>query len=681
MSKDKSADPKTSSEKAGDDQATAKKAPAKKPSPKKATPRKAAPKKAAAKKGSAEPAADGTEFEFKAEVQRVLSLVINSLYINSEVFLRELISNASDALDKARFLGLADQDNVTEQEGEPGISITLDSEQNTLTIEDNGVGMTREDCIAQLGTIAHSGTGEFIDKFSKLTESKDKDKALELIGQFGVGFYSAFMVASRVDVDTLSMKKDAEFVLWRSTGAGSFNVLAGTRDKPGTRIVLHLKEDAKEFASKWRVEAVIKKYSDFVMFPIRIDDEVVNKSSALWRTARSEVTEEQHEEFFKHITQGRVGDKPLARVHYAVDAPVQFSALLYVPEKAGADLFIPQKEREGLRLYAKRVLIMESCDTLLPIYLRFVRGVVDSEDLTLNVSRETLQENHTVKQIEQQLTKQLLKELGRIADDEAKAYETIWKEFGQVLKEGISVDWKNKDAIAGLCRFETLKSKTGELISLKQYLEAKAEDQEEIWYINGPSRQQVESSPHLEVFRKKDIDVLLLTDPIDEWVVKGLAEFEGTKLKSVVHGDLDLGEQEERDEDDEKKLGGAVAAVAAALGDRVSEVRLSKRLTETASCLVSKEGDPGANLERLMKMMDERAQEKARILEINPTHPFVKNLATLVDKDKNSSRIQGYAEMLFDQALLSEGVVEDPAKLVKRIQDLLVESSSKAIGD
>ncbi|MBW2459071.1 MAG: molecular chaperone HtpG, partial [Deltaproteobacteria bacterium] len=376
-----------------------------------------------------------------------------------------------------------------------------------------------------------------------------------------------------------------------------------------------------------------------------------------------------------------VGEKPLATVHYAVDAPVQFSALLYVPEKAAADLFVPQKEREGLRLYAKRVLIMESCDTLLPVYLRFVRGVVDSEDLTLNVSRETLQDNRTLKQIEQQLTKQLLKELGRIADDDGSAYEAIWKEFGQVLKEGISMDWKNKDAIAALCRFESLKGKADELISLKQYLEAKAEDQEEIWYINGPSRQHVESSPHLEVFRKKDIDVLLLTDPIDEWVVKGLAEFEGAKLKSVVHGELDLGEQEDRDEDDEKKLGGAVAAVTAALGDRISEVRLSNRLTETASCLVSKEGDPGANLERLMKMMDERAQEKARILELNPTHPFVKNLATLVDQDKNSPRIQGYAEMLFDQALLSEGVVEDPAKLVKRIQDLLVESSSKAIGD
>ncbi|MBW2453799.1 MAG: ATP-binding protein, partial [Deltaproteobacteria bacterium] len=309
MSKDKSADPKTSAKKTSDEPATAKKkAPAKKPTAKKPTAKKTASKK------SAEPAADGTEFEFKAEVQRVLSLVINSLYINSEVFLRELISNASDALDKARFLGLADKDNVTEQEGEPGIAITLDTEQSTLTIEDNGVGMTRDECIAGLGTIAHSGTGEFIDKFSKLTEAEDKDRALELIGEFGVGFYAAFMVANRVDVDTLSMNKGAEPVLWRSTGAGSFNVLAGERDKPGTRVVLHLKEDAKEFASKWRIEGVIKKYSDFVMFPIRIDDEVVNKSSALWRTARSEVTDEQHEEFFKHITQGRVGEKPLATV-------------------------------------------------------------------------------------------------------------------------------------------------------------------------------------------------------------------------------------------------------------------------------------------------------------------------------------------------------------------------------
>ncbi len=663
MSKNETSDEKATDETASDEQATAKKTPA---------------KKTAAKKTPGKQSADQTEYEFKAEVQRVLSLVINSLYINSEVFLRELISNASDALDKARFLGLADQDNVIEQEGEPGIAITLDSENSTLTIEDNGVGMTRDETISELGTIAHSGTGEFVDKFAKLTDAKDKDKALELIGQFGVGFYAAFMVATRVDVDTLSMKKGSEPVLWRSSGAGSFNVMPGERNKPGTRVVLHLKEEAKEFGDRWRVEAVIKKYSDFVMFPIRIDDDVVNESSALWRTARSEVTDEQHKEFFKHITQGRVGDEPLATVHYAVDAPVQFSALLYVPEKAAPDLFIPQKEREGLRLYAKRVLIMESCDTLLPIYLRFVRGVVDSEDLTLNVSRETLQENRTVKQIEQQLTKQLLKELGRIADEDAERYETIWKQFGLVLKEGVSVDWKNKDIIAGLCRFESLKGKAEELTSLHQYVEAKAEDQEEIWYINGPSRQHVERSPHLEVFRDKDIDVLLLTDPIDEWVVQGLAEFEGAKLKSVVHGQLDLGDQEERDEADEKKLAGAVAAITAALGDKVGEVRLSNRLTETASCLVSKEGDPGANLERIMKIMDDRAAEKARILEINPTHPLVKNFATLIDEDKNSPRIQLYSEMLFDQALLSEGVVEDPAKLVKRIQDLLVEATSKA---
>ena len=637
--------------------------------------------KTAEKTEKTEKTAEKTEFEFKAEVQQVLSLVINSLYVNAEVFLRELISNASDALDKARFLGLADKENVTEQEGEPGISITLDTEKGTLTIDDNGVGMTRDEVISELGTVAHSGTVEFVDKFAQLTEAKDKKQALELIGQFGVGFYATFMVATRVDVETLSMKKGAEPVLWRSSGAGSFTVLPAERDKPGTRIVLHLKEDAKEFATRWRVERIIKKYSDFVMFPIRIDDEVVNKSSALWRTTRSEVTEEQHQEFFKHITQGRVGDEPLATVHYTVDAPVQFSALLYVPEKAAHDLFIPQKEREGLRLYAKRVLIMENCDSLLPVYLRFVRGVVDSEDLTLNVSRETLQENRTVKQIEQQLTKQLLKELGRIAEDDAEQYEKIWKQFGLVLKEGISVDWKNKDTIAELCRFESLKGKPGELISLKQYLEAKAEDQEEIWYLNGPSRQHVERSPHLEVFRKKDIDVLLLTDPIDEWVVQGLPEYEGTKLKSVVHGQLDLGDEEERDEADEKKLAAAVAAVTAALGDKVTEVRLSNRLTETASCLVSKEGDPGANLERIMKIMDERAAEKARILELNPTHPFVQNFATLVEQDKSSPRIQLYSEMFFDQALLSEGVVEDPAKLVKRIQDLLVEASSRSGDD
>ena len=628
---------------------------------------------------------EAKEFQFKAETQRVLSLVINSLYTNTEVFLRELISNASDALDKARYLQLTEKDAVLEQEGEPQIQITLDGEKKTLTIEDNGIGMTEEEVIANLGTIARSGTDAFVKQFSQLTKENKRDEALDLIGQFGVGFYSVFMVAKRVDVQTRTMRKEGAPVLWRSSGEGSYTLLEGDKETPGTRITLHLKDEAVEFSTKWRVEGIIKKYSDFVMFPILLDGEVVNRSSALWRTPKSQVTQEQHAEFFKHITQGRYGDEPLAVVHYTVEAPVQFAALLYIPKKAPLDVFMFQKERPGLRLYAKRVLIMENCEALLPVYLRFVRGVVDSEDLTLNVSRETLQEDRTIKTIESQITKQVLKELRRLQEEEPETYRSFWEQFGAVVKEGLSVDFKNKDTLIERCLFHSLHSTSkegpddGGLITLAQYVEAKKEDQEAIYYITGQDRAHLEQSPHLEVFRNEGIDVLLLTDPIDEWVVQAIPKYEGLKLESVVHGKLELGDDEERSEDEQKRLDAAVEAIAKVLGDRVVEVRLSKRLTETASCLVSREGDPGANMERIMRVLDDRAGERKRILEVNPSHPVVKNLALQVAKDPQSPNVELGSELLLDQALLSEGVVEEPAALVKRIQRLLVETTSAAI--
>ena len=624
------------------------------------------------------------EFEFRAEVQQVLSLVINSLYTNSEIFLRELISNASDALDKARFLQLS-RDDVREQEGEPGIAISLDGDDKTLTIEDNGVGMTREEVIENLGTVARSGTSEFLSRYAKMAEeSETSGKALELIGQFGVGFYSVFMVATRVDVQTRSMLPDAEPVLWRSSGSGTFNVLEGDREHPGTTIVVHFKDDAASFAQPWRVKDIIKKYSDFVMFPIRVDGDVANKSSALWRAPRSSVTPEQHAEFFKHLTGGTLGDEPLLTVHYSVDAPVQFSALVYVPERPSSDMLFFQKERPGLRLYARRVLIQDSCESLTPSYLRFLRGVVDSEDLPLNVSRETLQENRELAQIEQQITKQVLKALEQLAGESTDRYDAFWKHFGQVFKEGLATDWKNKDAIAKLCRFESLRSEPGKLISLDQYLTAKPEAQKEIFYITGQERSQLDKSPHLEVFRKLERDVLLLTDPIDEWVVKSLGSYQEVPLKSIVHGDVDVGDgvaadDAQDDESTKQTIDGAVEAIRKALGDKVDEVRVSKRLTDTASCLVSKEGDPGANLERLMKLMDEGTNERKRILEVNPAHPLVQNLGVLAARDPSSSHLSLWAEMLYDQALLSEGVVEDPAKLVQRIQHLLVQASTAVV--
>jgi molecular chaperone HtpG len=622
------------------------------------------------------PAPGAVELPFQAEVQQVLGLVINSLYANNEVFLRELISNASDALDKARFLALTRKD-VAEPEGPPKISIRLDDEARTLTIEDNGLGMTRDEVIQNLGTIARSGSLEFLK--SQAEALNKKEGALQLIGQFGVGFYAAFMVASRVDVRTRSMLPGAEPVLWRSTGTGSFTVAPGDRAHPGTEVVLHLKEDCREFTKAWRVKDIIRKYSDFVQFPVDVNGEQANRSAAIWTLPKSQVTDEQHAEFFRHITGGHDGETPLLRVQYAIDAPVQFHALLYIPSKAPFDLF--QRDRKGLRLYAKRVLIVEDCDKLTPAYLRFLRGVVDSEDLSLNVSREMLQENKTLQQIEQQIVKQILKALKDLADNEPEKYQTFWHEFGKVLKEGLSLDWKNKDALAELCRFESMKTEAGKVMSLSQYVAAMPESQKEIYYVTGLSRRAVEQSPHLEAFRKRGYDVLFLVDPIDEWVVKSLTDFEKRRLKSVAHGDVDLGEEPDKPDaaEDTEAAEAAVRAVKKALGDRVKDVRTSRRLTDSASCLVAAEGDPGANFERIMRLMDQAATESRRILELNPAHPIVKNLSALAKRDPESPRVATWAELLLDQALLAEGVVQDPAQLVKRVQDLLTEVSSAAV--
>ena len=615
------------------------------------------------------------EMPFQAEVQKVLTLVIDSLYANKEVFLRELVSNAADALDKARYFQLTNED-ATKQEGEPSIEITADEAKNTLTIEDNGIGMTRDEVIQNLGTVARSGSLEFLKQHGDA--AKAKDAALNLIGQFGVGFYSAFMVADRVDVTTLSMKAGAKAVVWRSKGSGSFTVADGDRTAPGTRLVLHLKEEHRDFARAWRLKDIITKYSDFVSYPIKVGGEIANQSKALWTLPKSQVTPEQHEQFFKHLTQGTCGDKPLLTVQIAIDAPVQFYALLYVPEKAPFDLF--QKERTSLKLYAKRVLIMESCEKLTPLWLRFLRGVVDSEDLSLNVSREMLQESRALSLIEQQIVKQVLRSLKDLAESDKEKYAQFWQLFGKVFKEGVTLDWKNKDAIVELCRFESMNGKEGELVSLKNYVDAMPAAQTDIYYLTGMNRKAIETSPHLEAFRKKGFDVLFLVDPIDEWVAQSLTEYEKKKLKSVMHGDIDLGgEPEDKSaEFEEADPTQALSAIREALGDRVREVRFSKRLTDSASCLVSEEGDPSANMERIMKMLDERAQQKKRILEVNPKHPAVKNIEILVKRGDAADKVRAYAEVLYDQAQLAEGVVDEPAKLVKRIEDLLTQATAAA---
>jgi molecular chaperone HtpG len=467
------------------------------------------------------------------------------------------------------------------------------------------------------------------------------------------------------------MKHGESPVRWSSAGAGTFTVARGERQEPGTTITLHLKGDQHEFAHGYRLRDIIGKYSDFVGFPILVDGERANQPVALWTQPRSAVSDAQHEEFYRHVTGGLSDDKPIARVHYSVDAPVQFQALVYVPEKAPLDLF--QKDRGGLRLYAKRVLILESCEKLLPSWLRFVRGVVDSEDLSLNVSREMLQESRALSQIEQLLTKQVIKSLKELAEGEPEKYEAFWRAFGKVVKEGVSSDFRNKDAVVELARFESMRGEGGKLTSLDAYVAAMPEGQSAIYYLTGPSRRAVEASPQLEALRDKGYDVLFLVDPIDEWVVSALPEHKSKKLVSVAHGEVELGESPTSEEPEK-----ALDAVRTTLGERVKSVRFSRRLKESAACLVADVGDPGANMERILRMLDERADTKKRILELNPTHAIVRDIAALQAREPGSTRVASYCEALYDQALLADGVVEDPAALVRRMRELLAQAARSA---
>ena len=612
---------------------------------------------------------DAQELPFQAEVQQLLHLVVHSLYTNREVFLRELIANASDALDKARYLSLTDK-SIAERTGPPEISLSVDPAARTLVIEDNGIGMTRDEIVANLGTIARSGTLEFL----KRTKASGGSDPGSLIGQFGVGFYSAFVVADRVDVESRSAATpDAEPVLWRSTGTGSFTVLAGEREKPGTRITVHLGKDNDDLLQDWRIESLVKKYSDFVSHPIKLGDKVVNSTSALWLRSKSEITDEQYDEFYQHVLGGFGQEKPLARIHVSADAPIQYHALLFIPDKPPMDMLLDTPKR-GIRLHAKRIFVMDGCEKLTPPYLRFLRGVVDSEDLSLNVSREMLQDDSSLEKIQKQLTKHTLKALAQMASDEPEKYAKFWEGFGRLLRLGVSSDHANRDAIAKLLRYPSTKTEGDQTISLEQYVARMAEGQKAIYYLTGSSLQAVRNSPHLEVFRRKDIEVLLMSDPVDEWVVGSLDKFADKPLESIAHGQVELegvGKvEEEKPAVDQDRLGKLIAAVKEVLGDRVKEVRASKRLTESASCLVSDEADIGPNMERVMRMLDREVEAPKRILELNPDHPLVVNLIAMVEA--GSDRVNTFAELLLDQALLAEGMVPDPSGLLKRMQQALV---------
>ncbi len=629
---------------------------------------------------------------FQAEVKQLLHLMIHSLYSNKEIFLRELISNASDATDKLRFEAIANPA-LLENDADLAIRIETDSKARTITITDNGIGMSRDEAIRNLGTIARSGTKEF---FEQLSGDQQKDAAL--IGQFGVGFYSAFIVADRVTVETRRAGVPAsEAVRWESGGDGEFTVDAIERAERGTAITLHLREGEDDFLSAWKLKDIIRKYSDHISLPIRMPKEVwdadtsaykrtgewesVNQASALWTRAKSDITDEQYVAFYQHIAHDH--EKPLAWTHNRVEGRNEYTQLLYIPARAPFDLW-DRNHRGGLKLYVKRVFIMDDAEQLLPNYLRFVKGVIDSSDLPLNVSRELLQESRDVKAIREGSTKRVLSMLEAMADSEDQAerdkYASFWQQFGQVLKEGLGEDTANQQRLAKLLRFASTHQDSAEqTVSLTDYVGRMKEGQDKIYYVTADTWNAAKASPHLEVFRKKGIEVLLLTDRVDEWMLSFLNEFDGKELVSVARGGLDLGalaDEEEKAEQQkaEDEWKDVLMRAKEVLADKAKDVRVTLRLTDSASCLVSDEGEISGYLQRLLKQAGQKAPQTKPILELNPSHALVGKLRQLAGAgaDGDAAAFADRVHVLFDQALLAEGgMLEDPAAYVQRINKLL----------
>ena len=619
---------------------------------------------------------------FQAEVKQLLNLMIHSLYSNREIFLRELISNASDACDKLRFEALHNG-SLFESDPDLAIHVSYDKAMRTLTIADNGIGMSRDEVISNLGTIAKSGTREF---FTRL--SGDQQKDANLIGQFGVGFYSAFIVADKVTVITRRAgEKTDQGVIWESDGGGEFVIEVVEKPTRGTTITLHLREGQDDLLSGSKLRSIIHKYSDHIVQPIVMkkeewkdsaqvvldEDETINQAFALWARARNEISDDEYKGFYKHV--GHDYTDPLAWVHARVEGRQEYTQLLYIPSRAPFDLW-ERDARHGVKLYVRRVFIMDDAEKLMPHYLRFVRGVVDSNDLPLNVSREILQESKDIEAIRAGCTKKVLSLLEDIAANDPEKYTKFWSEFGRVLKEGVGEDFTNKDKIGGLLRLASTHTDTAEeAVSLADYLARMKEGQDKIYYITADSFNAAKNSPHLEVFRKKGIEVLLLSDRVDEWVVSNLPEFQGKLLVSVAKGGLDLGQLEDEVEkkeqekiaDDFKDLTGKISV---SLADRVKEVRVTHRLTDSPACLVADEHDMNANLARLLKASGQKLPVSLPILEINPMHPVVQRLKV------EEKRFDDWASVLFDQALLAEGgQLDDPASFVKRVNQLMLEIS------
>ena len=625
---------------------------------------------------------------FQAEVAQLLHLVTHSLYSNKEIFLRELVSNASDACDKLRYEAL-NNDALFEGHSELEVRVSFDKDARTLTIADNGIGMSQEDAIAHLGTIAKSGTREFMGKLSGDQKTDAKDQGA-LIGQFGVGFYSGYIVADRITVESRRAGlKAEEGVRWSSTGTGDFEVEAITQADRGTHIILHLRDDAEEYLSAWKLKSVINKYSDHISLPIRMrkeewkegendqpgemvltdEWETINQANALWARPKKDVTDEQHAEFYKHISHDF--EPPLAWSHNRVEGATEYTQLLYVPSKAPMDLFNRDK-KSGLKLYVKRVFIMDDAEALMPSYLRFIKGVVDSADLPLNVSRELLQESRDVKAIREGNTRRVLAVLEDLAKNEADKFTQFYAEFGAVLKEGLGEDFANKDKLAKLLRFAST-STDAVSVSFADYKARMKEGQEAIYYITADTLAGAKNSPQLEVFRKKGIEVLLMTDRVDEWALNFVQEFDGTALQSVAKGAVDLGSlqddaEKKAAEDAAETFKPVLAMLKEALKDKAEDVRVTTRLVDSPACLVVKDHGMSMQLARMLKQAGQAAPEMKPVLEVNADHPLVKKLSADANPHFND-----LAHILFDQALLAEGgLPDDPAAYVKRVNALLV---------
>jgi molecular chaperone HtpG len=630
---------------------------------------------------------------FQTEVKQLLHLMIHSLYSNKEIFLRELISNASDAVDKLRFESVANADLLAE---DPNLRVRIefDKETNTVVIDDNGVGMSREEAITNLGTIAKSGTSSFLEQLSG-----DQKKDSQLIGQFGVGFYSSFIVADKVTVETRRAgASESEAVRWVSDGSGEFTIENIDKETRGTRITLHLKTDEKDFADNFRLRHLVTKYSDHISIPVEMEKpvypemdeegnpkpvdeskapefEAVNSAKALWTRPRNEVTEEEYQEFYKHISHDY--QEPLKWSHNKVEGKLEYASLLYIPSKAPYDLWNRDMQR-GLKLYVQRVFIMDEAEAFLPPYMRFVKGVVDSNDLSLNVSREILQNDHAVDSMRTALTKRVLDMLTKMAKNEPEDYQKFWDEFGNVIKEGPADDMGNKDKIAGLLRFSSTNNDAPEqTVSLAQYIERMSEGQDKVYYIYAESHNTAKNSPHLEILRKKGFEVLLLSDRIDEWMMSSLQEFEGKSFQDVTKGKLDLTDQDNEEEKKEKEekaeqMKPLLDRMKAVLAEKVASVNSTARLTNSPACLVVGENDMGMQMRRLLEQAGQKLPESKPTLEVNPDHPIVAKM----NEESDEERFADMAWLLFEQATLSEGgQLEDPATFVSRMNKLIVQLS------